>query len=89
MTKTWLRLTANELGRLAKGIPGRVRDTECVVFVSKDKVPKNKKVTYANMVYDCRPLKDEQYHVRLSICGYKLDHTKETASPTTNLLETK
>ena len=43
MNKTWLKSTANELGRLAKGIPGRVRGTDFVVFISKDKVPRNKK----------------------------------------------
>ena len=89
MNKTWLRSTANDSGRLAKGIPGRVRGTDCAVFISKDKVTNNKKVTYANMVCDYRPLKYEPYHVRLTICSDKLDYDKETASPSTNLLETK
>ena len=89
MSKIWLRSVANELGRLANGIPNRVRGTNCVVFIPKSKVPKNKKVTYANMVCDYRPLKDEHYRVRLTIGGDKLDYEKETASPATNLLETK
>ena len=55
MSKIWLRSVANELGRLVNGIPNRVRGTNCVVFVPKSKVPKNKKVTYANMVCDYRP----------------------------------
>ena len=41
------------------------------------------------MVCDYRPLKDEPYRVRLIIGGDKLEYDKETASPTTNLLETK
>ena len=57
--KTWLKSTANELGRLSKGIPGRVTGTHCVAFIPKSKVPIHKKVIYANMVCDYRPLKSE------------------------------
>ena len=89
MQETWLRSTANELGRLAKGIPERVRGTECIEFIPKSKVPKGKKVTYANMVCDYRPLKDEPYRVRLTIGGDKLDYFDDTASPAASLLETK
>ena len=87
--ETWLRSTANELGRLAKGIPDRVRGTECIEFIPKHKVPQGKKVTYANMVCDYRPLKDEPYRVRLTIGGDKLDYFDDTASPAASLLETK
>ena len=86
---TWLKSTANELGRLANGIPNRVRGTDCIVFIHKSQVPPGKKVTYANMVCDYRPLKDEPYRVRLTVGGDKLDYFGETASPTANLLETK
>ena len=89
MKTTWLRSTANELGRIANGIPDRVRGTDCIEFIPKSKVPKGKKVTYANMVCDYRPLKDEPYRVRLTVGGDKLDYFGETASPTANLLETK
>ena len=58
-------------------------------WIHKHDVPKNKKVTYANMVCDFKPLKEEQYRVRLTIGGDKLDYEQETASPTANLLDTK
>ena len=89
MKTTWLRFTANELGRIANGIPDRVRVTDCIEFIPKSNIPKGKKVTYANMVCDYRPLKDEPYRVRLTVGGNKLDYFGETASPTANLLETK
>ena len=54
MKTTWLKSTANELGRLAKGIPNRVRGTECIIFIPKSKVPNGKKVTYANMCWSIR-----------------------------------
>ena len=52
-------------------------------------IPRNKKVTYANLVYDFCPLKSEQHRVRLTVGGDKLQYDKETASPSENLLETK
>ena len=89
MASTWKRSTSNELARLSDGIPGRVRGTRAVKWIYKNEVPQNKKVTYANMVCDYRPLKDEKYRVRLTIGGDKLDYNNETASPAANLLDTK
>ena len=89
MATTWRKSTSNELARLSDGIPNRVRGTKAVRWIRKHEVPKGKKVTYANMVCDYRPLKDEKYRVRLTIGGDKLDYDNETASPTANLLDTK
>lgn len=50
----------NELGRLAQGI-GSITGNDCVDFIHKSEVLPNKKVTYANMVCDFRPLKQEKY----------------------------
>ena len=80
--------TSNELARLSDGIPGRVRGTKAVKWIHRQDVPRNKKVTYANMVCDYRPLKEEKYRVRLTIGGDRLDYTNETASPAANLLDT-
>ena len=55
----WKRSISNELGRLSDGIPGCVRSTKAVKLIYKKYVPKNKKETYANMVCDYRPLKEE------------------------------
>ena len=87
--KIWKRSIGNELGRLSDGIPGRVRGTKAVRWIHKKEIPKNKKVTYANMVCDYRPLKEEKYRVRLTIGGDKLEYNNETASPTANLVDTK
>ena len=85
----WKRSISNELGRLSDGIPGRVRGTKAIKWIYKKDVPSNKKVTYANMVCDYRPLKEEKYRVRLTIGGDKLEYDQETASPTANLIDTK
>ena len=70
-----------------------------VVFVTlKDLIPSalyidirfpNKSITYANLVYDLRPLKTETHRVRLMIGGDRLNYNYNTASSTTNLLKTK
>ena len=78
----------NELGRLADGVPG-VLGTKTISFIFKSEIPRDKKITYANMVCDEKPLKQEKYRVRLTIGGDKLDYFFETASPTTSLTETK
>ena len=57
----WKKLTSNKLGRLSNGIPGLVRGTKAVKWIYKKDVPKNKKITYANMVCNFRQLKSEQY----------------------------
>ena len=89
MQKTWWNSTTNELAGLSQGIKNRVTGTNSVCFIKKSQIPKGKVITYANMVCDYRPLKEEKYHVRLTIGGDKLQYNDETASPTADLLETK
>ena len=85
----WKTSISNELDHLLEGIPGRVSGTKAVHWIYKNEVPQNKRVTYANMVHDYRPLKTEKYWVQLTIGGDKLDYNSETASLKTNLINTK
>jgi hypothetical protein len=85
----WKRSMSNELGRLAKGNKFGVKHTDTMAFIRKTEVPLGKKVTYANFRADYRPLKPEPYRIRCVVGGDKLDCSYDTASPTTDLLETK
>jgi hypothetical protein len=85
---TWGKSTTNELARLAQGL-GAVKGTDTIEFILKSEVPHDKKVTYANMICDFRPLKDEQYRVRLTVGGDKLPYEDDAGSPAASLLETK
>ena len=87
--KVWERALSNELGRLAQGMKQRVRPTDTIDFIQKSEVPYNKKVTYANMVCDHRPLKAEPYRVRLTAGGDRLDYAGDASSPATTNAETK
>ena len=86
--QVWKQGLSNELGRLSNGF-GTIKGTNTIAFVKKSSIPKHKKVTYANMVCDLRPLKWEKYRVRLTIGGDRLDCTFDTASPAASLLESK
>ena len=85
----WLKALSNELGRLTNGNIHGVTPTQCMQFIAHNKVPTNKKVTYANFVCDHRPLKAEPWRIRLVVGGDRLDYTLDSGSPTTTLLETK
>ena len=80
---------SNEFGRLAQGINSRVTSTDTLDFITKEEVPKNKKVTYGNFICDHRPLKTEEWRVRLTVGGDKLSYDADTGSPAASLLETK
>ena len=84
----WQPSMLNELGRLSQGI-GDVKGTDTIDFIPRSAVPANRKVTYANMVCDYRPLKSEPYHVRLTVGRDKLDYANNAGSPAASLLETK
>ena len=88
MAKTWKESLSNELGRLAQGIR-HISGNDVIDFISYLDIPKHKKVTYANMVCDYRPLKSDPYRVRLTVGGDRLDYFEDTASPAATLLETK
>ena len=85
----WRRALSNELGRLSNGVGGRIAGTNTILFITKNKVPRGKNVTYANMVCDHRPLKSEPDRVRLTIGGDRLDYASDAGSPTASLLEAK
>jgi hypothetical protein len=63
---TWKRSAANEFGRLAHAVGGRVQGTNTIKFIPVADVPKNRTVTYARFVCDCRPQKSEPEHTRLA-----------------------
>ena len=61
----WLPATENELGRLSQGFKNRVKAQDALDFIYFNEVPKDRKVTYANLICDNRPLKTEKSRVRM------------------------
>ena len=60
-----------------------------MVMISPTDVPHHKKVTYASVVCDYQPLKQEPYRCRLVVGGDKLPYASDSAAPAANLLESK
>ena len=84
----WSKSMSNELGRLAQGI-NDIPGNDAMEFISLSQVPRDRKVTYANMVCDYRPLKSDPHRVRLTVGGDKLEYYDDATSPAATLLETK
>ena len=85
----WTKSLSNEWGRLAQGNQHGVTSTDTIDFIHKYEVPTGCRVTYATYVVDYRPLKSEQYRVRITVGGDRLEYLDDAGSPAANLMETK
>jgi hypothetical protein len=84
----WAKSFANELGRLAQGVGGRIKGTNTCFFIPHHVVPKNKTVTYGRIVVELRPQKEEVERTRLTVGGDLINYpgvvSTETADITTS-----
>ena len=80
----WNPSMANEIGRLAQGYKN-VKGTNTITFIAKHDIPQDAKVTYARIVPEYRPLKDEPYRTRLTVGGDKLPYYDDTKTDTASL----
>ena len=89
--KEWNISAANEFGRLADGVGGRVKGTKTIKFIHKRDVPKNrmKDVTYGQFVCSIRPEKKEQNRTRFTVGGDRINYPGEVATPTAEMLVAK
>ena len=80
-----------ELGRLAQGVPGLVKGTDTIVFITKKDVPLERwrDVTYGRVVIDYRPEKSDPYRTRLTVGGDKINYPGDCGTPTVDLLTVK
>jgi hypothetical protein len=86
---TWTRSAANEFGRLAQGVGGRITGTDTIKFISMNDVPKNRTVTYARFVCDYRPQKTEPERTRLTVGGNLIDYPGDVATSTADITTAK
>ena len=92
----WKRGLCNEFGRLlSRGIgknrpdSEKIKGTGTMFFIPRSKVPKGRKITYANFVCTIRPQKTETHRVRLTCGGDKLDYPGDPSSPAVSMLNAK
>ena len=75
----WNRSSANEFGRLAQGIGGRIQGTNTIRFIRKEEVPigRLKDVTYGKFVCELKPNKEESERTQLTMGGDKVNYPFE------------
>ena len=80
----WEKGMCNELGRLAQGYRD-VKGKNTIFFIHRNKVPKNKRVTYGRIVCAIRPQKTESHRVRLTAGGNLIEYPGITSTPTSSI----
>ena len=84
----WNRAAANEFGRLAQGVGGRVKATNTIEFIHKHEIPQDrcKDVTYISFVSSVRTEKEDQNRVRATMGGNLINYPEDVGTPTADLL---
>jgi hypothetical protein len=86
--EVWSRSAADEFGRLAQGIGGRVKGTDTIRFIHKHQIPQDrfKDVTYIKFVCTIRTEKKDPYRTRATMGGNLINYPEDVGTPTANLL---
>jgi hypothetical protein len=87
--EVWSRSFANELGRLAQGVGGRVEGTNTCFFIAHTAVPTHKTATYARIVVELRPQKQEVERTRLTVGGDRIDYPGDVSTETADITTAK
>ena len=87
----WNTSAANEFGRLAQGVGGRIKGTDTIAFVHKKDIPQDrfKDCTYGKFVCDVRPTKAEPNRTRLTVGGDRINYPEDVGTPTADMLLVK
>ncbi len=91
-SKQWHFSSANEFGRLANGVGGRIKNpTNTIQFIHEHEVPKERKkdVMYGSFQCILRPEKAEPNQTRFTVGGDKINYPGEVATPTADMLVAK
>jgi hypothetical protein len=84
----WSFSSANECGRLAQGIGGRIKGTNTISFIDKSAVSEDrfKCVTYRKFVCNIQPEKAEKNRTRLVVGGNRINYPGEVGTPKVDML---
>ena len=88
---TWSRSSADEFGRLAQGIGGRIKGSDTIRFIRYEDIPKERRkdVTYGQFVCTVRPEKKDPFRTRFTVGGDRINYPGEVATPTAEMLVAK
>eukprot|EP00804_Cyclotella_cryptica_P005133 CCRYP_011532-RA/>CCRYP_011532-RA protein AED:0.44 eAED:0.44 QI:0/-1/0/1/-1/1/1/0/295 len=87
----WTISSANEFGRLAQGVGGRIKGTDTIRFICKSDIPQDRRkdVTYGRFVCNARPEKAEPNRTRFTVGGDRINYPGKVATPTAEMLTAK
>eukprot|EP00957_Ditylum_brightwellii_P191382 14571247-Ditylum_brightwellii.AAC.2 len=81
-----------ELGRLAQGLKDNTKGTDTVILLDHEQIkniPKDQTITYASIVVDFCPQKQDPYHVHLTIGGILIKYPGDVSTTTADLITSK
>jgi hypothetical protein len=87
-----LNAMSKELHRLAQGYTGVTKGTDTNFFLSHAdicKIPQDRTVTYARIVIDHRPQKEDPNSVCITVGGNLIDYPFELTTRTANMVSSK
>jgi hypothetical protein len=85
----WNKSAANEFGRLAQGVGGRIEGSNTIFFIPRQAVPTGEIVTYGCFVVDIRPNKPETHGVRLTVGGNLIQYPGDVSTRSADLTTSK
>ncbi len=88
----WVSAMSKELHHLAQGKEGVTVGTNMVFYLTHNEIrciPKDRTVTYAQIVIDHRPQKDDPNRVRITVGGNLIDYPYELTTGTANMVSAK
>ena len=87
----WNTSSANEFGRLAQGVGGRVKGTDTIFFINKEDEPLDRlmDVTCAQFVCNIQPEKIGKNRTRCVAGGNKINYPFDVGTPTADMLLVK
>jgi hypothetical protein len=88
----WIKAMSKELHCLAQACPGITKGTNINFYFSHAdicKIPQDRTVTYARIVIDHRPQKEDPNHVRITVGGNLIDYPFELTTCTANMVSSK
>ncbi len=83
---------SKEIHRLAQGKEGITKGTNTIFFLSHTEIrliPADRIVTYARIVIDHRPQKDDPHQVRITVGGNLINYSFELTTRTTDMVSPK
>ena len=88
----WIKAMSKELHCLAQGCPGVTKGTNTIFYLSHADIctiPQDRTVTYARIVIDHRPQKEDPNHVRMTVGGNLIDYPFELTTRTADMVSSK